>query len=99
MQPCNLYDSFVARSRERILGKERFSLSYAAAAAAAVSQNKAEERRLAANGTTSPPPGGETHNNGVLFLASLAAQINVFGTPQPLQTVSDGGRMGPAERQ
>ena len=54
----------------------RFTLSNAA-----VSQNKAllqRERKTTGGNAALPPPGGRPHNNGVLFLASVAAQINVF---------------------
>ena len=72
----NCHPDFSVSSR--ILGKERlrFALS---TAAAAVSQNKALLRRKTTGGNAVlPPPGGRPHNNGVLFLASVAAQINVF---------------------
>ena len=73
-EKCNP-DFFV---NSRILGKERlrFALS-----TAAVSQNKAllrRKRKTTGGNAVLPPPGGKTHNNGVLFLASVAAQINVF---------------------
>ena len=74
----NCHTDFSVSSR--ILGKERlrFALS---TAAVAVSQNKAllrRQRKTTGGNAVLPPPGGRTHNNGVLFLASVAAQINVF---------------------
>ena len=92
--PLQSFWFFSKRELEIISGKERFC-RLSAAPCPRIKLNRGKTTR---GNALLPPPGGRARNNGVLFLASPAARINVFQREYTLQTVSDGGGVGPPGR-